>query len=194
MSAGALLRTLAVVVKCIGGIGVAVSVGVAGCGRPERQEWPNTFDGDGEDAFLDDDDFACLTDPVWTPVLNFKVQNVLGHTLEAVDHAESGALGAYPIGTVLQLFHDEASVKRGRGFSADTDDWEFIKLAVDDDNRTVIVDRGTVEPGNPGGSCISCHGKAAAFDFVCGTNHSCAELPFFINTNPDSAVEDPRCR
>lgn len=91
---------------------------------------------------------------------------------------------------MIQIFHDEASVKRGRGFSDATADWEFFVLAVDDDQRTVIAKRGTRRARQPRWSSISCHGKAAAFDFVCGTNKSCAELPFFINTNPDSAVED----
>lgn len=162
-------------------------------GAPERQEWVNGFETDGEDLFLVDDDLGCLADAPWEPVDNYKVWNPLGHQLEAVAHARTRALGEYPVGTVVSLFHDELSVKRGRGFSPETGDWEFLTLSVDDDRQTVITNRGTTEIKNVAGSCISCHDGAAAYDFVCGSNHSCGDLPFFVNTQPDSASEDPRC-
>lgn len=172
---------------------VCSSVVVGSCAAPERQDWVNDFETDGEDLFLVDDDLGCIDAAPWQAVDNFKLWNPLGHQLEAVEHARSHALGAYPVGTVVSLFHDELSVKRGKGFSPETGDWEFITLSVDEGKRTIITDRGTTEPKNVGGTCISCHDGASSFDFVCGTNHSCGDLPFFVNTEPDSATEDPRC-
>lgn len=166
---------------------------VGACSTPVRQEWVNGYDGDGEDLFLVDDDLGCLADAPWESAGNFKVWNGLGHQLEAVEHARSKALGPYPVGTVLSLFHDEVSVKRGRGFSPETGDWEFIKLAVDENQKTIIAERGTTAISNVGGSCIACHDGANAFDFVCGTNDGCGALPFFVDTSPDSREEDPRC-
>lgn len=179
-------------VACLA-LSTAVAMAAACGGAPERQEWVNTFRTDDEDLFVVDDDLVCLTDPRWTKVENFRVWNPLHHDV-AVEHARTHALGAYPVGTVVQLFHNEASVKRGRGFSPATDDWEFLKIAVDDNGDTVITERGTTEVGNAAGSCTKCHGAAIAFDTVCGTNNSCAPLPFFIDTEPDSAQEDPRCQ
>ena len=36
----------------------------------------------------------------------------------------------YPVGTVLQLIPTEAMVKRHKGYSPSTDDWEFFALKV----------------------------------------------------------------
>lgn len=173
---------------------VVASFFVVACNAPlERQEWENTFVTDEEDAFLVDDDFNCIADAPWEAVENFRVMNVRGHQAEAVEVARSHRLAEYPVGTMIQLFHDEASVKRARGFAPETNDWEFFTLGVADDGATVIKARGTTEIGNVAGSCMSCHGAAIAYDLVCGTNSSCKPLPFFINTEPDAAVEDPRC-
>jgi hypothetical protein len=169
-------------------------VGLLGCAAAERQEWENTFVGDGDDAFLIDDDFACLADRRWADVAGRRVWNVFGgvrHT-QAVALAESRAPGEYPVGTVLQLFPFEAMVKRGAGFSAATNDWEYLVLDTSS-GSTVITARGTTDVGNPAGSCLSCHGAAAAYDSVCFTNSSCRPLPFFIDTNVDPA-SDERCR
>ena len=172
---------------------VVGAVFAASCGAAERQDWENTYDGDGEDLFLVDDDFTCLAQKPWESVDNFKVWNPLGHQETAVDHARAHRLGEYPVGTGIALFHNEVSVKRGPGFSPETQDWEFLTLDVDADRRTMITNRGTTDVGNIAGSCISCHAGAQAFDMVCGTNNSCGALPFFIDTHPDSKVEDPRC-
>ena len=59
---------------------------------------------------------------------------------------------------------------------------------------TVITARGTTEIGNVGGTCLSCHGRAQAFDTVCFTNTNCVPLPFFVDTRVDPARDDPRCR
>ncbi len=173
----------------------SLSLLLSSCGEPSgRQQWENTYDGGGEDLFLVDDDFACLGDARWEKVGNSRLWNPLGHQLVAAEHARSKALGEYPVGTVLQLFPGEASVKRGRGFSPETGDWEFLILAADADGQTVIQQRGTTELGNVGGSCIACHAGSAAFDYACLTNSGCGSLPFFVDTDVDPDTEDPRCR
>jgi hypothetical protein len=167
---------------------------LASCGGPvERQDWQNTFQGEGEDLFLVDDDFVCLGDARFDNVDGTRLFNPLGRQLEAVEHARRKSLGEYPVGTVLQLFYDEASVKRGRGFSPETGDWEFLTLAADVDKKTVITSRGTTEVRNVGGTCMSCHGGANAYDYTCFTNRGCGSLPFFIDTDVQPDVDDPRC-
>lgn len=180
--------------RCASVVMVAV-VGVAvGCGgEVARQSWENTYAGSGEDLFLVDDDFTCLGDARWDIVGHSRVWNPLGHQNEAVDHARQRSLGSYPVGTVIQLFPGEASVKRGRGFSPATGDWEFLVLNVDS-GESVITARGTTDIGNAAGSCLSCHGGAQAFDYACFTNTSCVPLPSFINTTVVPADDDPRCR
>lgn len=163
-------------------------------GAPERQEWTNTWDGDGEDLFLVDDDFVCLGDARWQQVGHSRLWNPLGHQQAAVEHASTKSLGAYPVGTVIQLFPEEASVKRGKGFDDATADWEFFKLAADDDGNTVIVERGTADIGNPAGTCIGCHAGANAYDYACFSNAGCGALPPFVDTDLDPETEDPRCR
>lgn len=170
-----------------------VTIMAGGCGdAPARQVWENTFAGDGEDLFLEDDDFACLSDSRWDVVDGTRIWNPLGRQTEAVARAAQKDLGEYPVGTVIQLFPDEAMVKRGRGFSTETHDWEYLVLHVAS-GESVITSRGTTEVKNAAGSCLSCHSASSAFDSVCFTNTSCAPLPFFIDTNVDPVTEDPRC-
>lgn len=183
-------RVIAGLARVVGALALAAGVS---CASPERQEWENTFAGDGEDLFLVDDDLGCIGEAPWEPVGNYKLWNPLGHQLEAAEHGRTNALGAFPVGTVISLFHGEVSVKRGRGFSPETADWEFLTLGVDADRQTVILDRGTTAIRNVGGSCVDCHDGAAAFDYVCGDSNNCGALPFFVDTSPDSLVEDPRC-
>jgi hypothetical protein len=172
---------------------VIAAIAAIGC-TPERIEWQNEFSGEGEDLFVLDDDLNCLGDDNWVEVNGTRVTNLLDHQDEAVAVAQEPAEGAaFPVGTILQLGADEAMVKRGAGFSADTADWEFLQLHVAS-GRTVITGRGTTELANPAGTCLSCHTAAKDFDLVCFTNSTCAPLPFFIDTDIDPTTDDPRCR
>ncbi len=167
---------------------------LAGACAPTRQSWDNTFTGDGEDAFILDDDFVCLGDDSYQKVGEVRVKNVLGHEDEAVAVAQNKTKGdAYPVGTVIQLFPFEASVKRGAGFSKETHDWEFLTLNVDS-GETVITARGTTDVSNLGGTCLSCHGQATDFDLACFSNDECPALPFFIDTHVDPSTDDARCK
>ena len=174
---------------------LAVALGVVACGGGSAGsgEWANTFDGPGDDLFLVDDDFVCLADSRYDVVGRSRVWNALGRQDQAVEHARSGAIGEYPVGTVIQLFPSEASVKRGSGFSPETGDWEFFVLDVDS-GTTRIAERGTTGIANIGGTCLSCHGGASAFDYACFSNTGCGALPFFIDTDVQPEEDDPRCR
>ncbi|HEY4220524.1 MAG TPA: hypothetical protein VGO62_04260 [Myxococcota bacterium] len=165
---------------------------LAGCALPEKQSWPNTFSGAGDDAFLTDDDFVCLADPRWSQVSDDFYWGSIGHGDDVVALAKSKQPGTYPVGTVVSLMPGEAMVKRGEGFSSDTNDWEFLQFDLDS-GRTIITNRGTTEVANIGGTCISCHAPAKDFDLVCNTNSKCPQLPFFINTHIVPKNDDHRC-
>jgi hypothetical protein len=120
------------------------------------------------------------------------VGSLNGHRAEAVAVARSATGGVFPVGTVIQLVPLEAMVKRSKGYSAATRDWEFFSLAPSAQG-TRILKRGTTNIDNPAGSCASCHSAAPPrFDFVCTKSHGCPGL-----TLPDSVIatlqhDDPR--
>lgn len=92
----------------------------------------------------------------------------------AVAHQPKG--GVYPVGTVIQLIPTEAMVKRHKGYSAATGDWEFFSLNVSPAGTT-ITSSGTKVKNFLGGDCASCHVAAKKnFDFVCEKGHGCAPL------------------
>ena len=104
------------------------------------------------------------------------VGSLNGHLAEALAVARSATGGVFPVGTVIQLVPFEAMVKRSKGFSPATRDWEFFSLAVSPQG-TRILERGTTNINNVAGNCASCHqGAAPQFDFVCTKSHGCAGL------------------
>ena len=58
------------------------------------------------------------------------VGSLNGHLAASLAVARSAKGGVYPVGTVIQLLPTEAMVKRHKGYSPSTDDWEFFSLAV----------------------------------------------------------------
>ena len=106
------------------------------------------------------------------------VGSLNGHLAAALAVAHSAAGGVYPVGTVLQLVPQEAMVKRYKGYSAATDDWEMFALKVSPQG-TRIASEGTTKVVNQFGlNCAACHSAAAGrFDFVCGKTHGCTPLP-----------------
>jgi hypothetical protein len=176
---------------------LATGVAVFACAPPPQPKpWTNDFKGPSDDVFLTDADLTCLGDAKWTRVGKTFVWNAANHQEQALAVARSKAPGEYPVGTVLQLIPGEASVKRAKGFSPETNDWEFLQIGFNQ-GKAVIVDRGTTEPHNAGGTCLSCHGPAKDYDLACFTNDHCKGFPFFvplfINLNIDPAKDDPRC-
>jgi hypothetical protein len=128
-----------------------------------------------------------------TKVRNFYVDNRLGHLDRALAVANSPNGGRYPVGTIIQLVPQEAMVKREKGFSPATRDWEFFFLSVTA-MGTTIEKRGTSDVVNRfGGNCASCHqGAAARFDGVCEENHGCAPLPIGPDVFHAIQESDPR--
>jgi hypothetical protein len=131
-----------------------------------------------------------------TPVRGFFIANLLGHLRQAQAVADSTKGGTYPVGTIIQLFPQEAMVKRRAGFDPRSNDWEFFEL---DPSKTgtVIHQRGGAEIVNRfgSGSCAGCHRAAdAKFDFVCEETHGCDPLPFGRPVIDSFQAADPRPR
>jgi hypothetical protein len=104
------------------------------------------------------------------------VGSLNGHLDAVLAVARKPKGGVYPVGTVMQLIPTEAMVKRHKGYSAATGDWQFFALKVSP-RGTRIVSSGARVKNFFGGDCSSCHRAAASrFDFVCEKNHGCAPL------------------
>ncbi len=93
---------------------------------------------------VDDSTFKCILK--MTAVRGFFVDNLAGNLAGAVAVAQAGK-GEYPEGTVLQLIPNEAMIKQQKGFSPETNDWEFFALE-SDKNGSKIVSRGAKEVNN----------------------------------------------
>ncbi|MFL6243354.1 MAG: hypothetical protein ACJ73V_10070 [Acidimicrobiia bacterium] len=171
-------------------IAVAVTVGLGACSGGEsahRAAGPKQR----QDFVAQANDFRNLH--TMTPVRGFFVDNLLGHLDEALAVANSPRGGTYPVGTIIQLVPQEAMVKREKGFSPATRDWEFFFLSVSPAGTT-IEKRGTADVVNRfGGNCASCHQAAAArFDGVCEETHGCAPLPIGPDVLHAVQESDPR--
>ncbi|HSO96516.1 MAG TPA: hypothetical protein VLV81_10790 [Acidimicrobiia bacterium] len=127
-----------------------------------------------------------------TMVRGFFVDNRLGHLAAALRAARAGK-GVYPVGTILQLVPQEAMVKRRKGFSPATHDWEFFFLQTTPQGSTIVNHGTTTVVNRFGGNCASCHLAAQShFDLVCEHNHGCAPLP--VGDDVIAAIQraDPR--
>ena len=146
-----------------------------------------------EDFDMRPEDFECLAN--WTQVRRFRLTNKLGHLDEALAIANDPNGGVYPVWTVIQLVPSEAMVKRRRGFSETTHDWEFFALNTSVAG-TKIVTRGGAEVVNAfGGNCLGCHSLAAPqWDLVCEQSHGCDPLPFTAQQIQALQNADVRCR
>ncbi|MGB1700449.1 MAG: hypothetical protein ACPHRO_10875, partial [Nannocystaceae bacterium] len=130
----------------------------------------------------------------WTKVRNYYLTNLRGDLDASLAVANSPTGGIFPPGTLIQLIPTEAMVKRGPGFSATTNDWEFFSLDVSAQGTT-ILDRGTTDVINQfGGNCLDCHEKAMPqWDFVCEKDHGCDPLPLTDEIIESVQQGDPRC-
>jgi hypothetical protein len=145
-------------------------------------------------------DFDCLKDSEWTTIGESRFKNVLGHTAEMLSVARSATGGVYPVGTIVQLIPTEASAKRGAGYSAQSNDWEFFSLTVAASGTTISAAAGDASVVNfTGLSCLGCHSQAAPqWDFVCGdvdggNTHGCTALPLTGAQLAVAQSTDPRC-
>jgi hypothetical protein len=120
------------------------------------------------------------------------VGSLNGHLNASLAVAHSAKGGVYPVGTVIQLLPTEAMVKRHKGYSPSTGDWEFFKLSISP-KGTVIQGSGAHVKNFLGADCASCHAAAASrFDFVCEKNHGCAPLPLTDALLATIQHSDPR--
>jgi hypothetical protein len=146
-----------------------------------------------EDAQLSAADFRNIN--TMTRVGDHFVTNVRGHLAQALAVARSPEGGTYPVGTIIQLVPQEAMVKRAKGFSPATKDWEFFSLDTSAAGTKILSRGGAKVVNRFGGSCASCHGAAEPqFDFVCGTTHGCAPLPIGPAVISSIQQADPRPR
>lgn len=171
-------------------LAVAVALAAGACSGGESARRP-AKPAPREDFVAQAGDFRNLH--TMTKVRNFYIDNRLGHLDEALAVANSPTGGVYPVGTVIQLVPQEAMVKREKGFSPSTRDWEFFFLTVSP-NGSVIEKRGTADVVNRfGGNCSSCHQAASArFDGVCEEDHGCAPLPIGPDLIHAVQESDPR--
>jgi hypothetical protein len=154
-----------------------------------QADGPNT----GPDFEAQATDFECILD--WTKVRHFYITNKAGNMDETLAIANSTSGGVYPVGTIIQLIPQEAMVKRGAGFSAQTKDWEFFSLQPSATD-TQILARGTTHVQNQfNANCLDCHQKARPeFDMVCENTHGCDPLGLPENLIASLQSADPRCR
>jgi hypothetical protein len=167
---------------------LVLPLSLAACGDDSA-----TTDPGGAVADLDmtEADFDCLL--TWPKVRLFRITNKLGDIDASVAVANAPGTADYPVGTVIQLAPNEASVKRRAGFSAVTNDWEFFLLETET-GSTTIVSRGTTNVSNDLGTCLSCHSMAEPqFDFVCEKGQGCDALPLSDDVFLMAQQNDPRC-
>jgi hypothetical protein len=120
------------------------------------------------------------------------VASLNGHLDTVLAVARNPKGGVYPVGTVIQLIPTEAMVKRHKGYSPATGDWEFFALKVSPQG-TQIGSSGARVKNFFGGECASCHRAAASrFDFVCEKNHGCAPLGISDAFIARVQADDPR--
>lgn len=125
-----------------------------------------------------DASFRCLHE--MKKVRSMYVDNLLGNVEGTLAVANAADGGAYPPGSVLQLFPGEVMVKREKGASPASNDWEFFTLDVTAAGAK-ITQRGfgPEKPVNMFGSCTSCHSQAAPkWDMVCEKGHGCPPINF----------------
>ena len=140
----------------------------------------------------DNKSFMCITD--MTKVRHFYVDNLAGNLNATVQVATVGR-GEYPEGTVLQLIPNEVMIKQQKGYSPQTNDWEFYYLDVEKAGST-IVSQGAAEVNNRLGlNCFACHSQAqTGFDFICEQDHGCSPIPITRPMFTALQRSDPRCK
>jgi hypothetical protein len=122
------------------------------------------------------------------------ISSLNGHLDEALAVARNPKDAVYPVGTVIQLIPTEAMVKRHRGYSPSTGDWEFFSLSVSP-TGTEILSSGAKVKNFLGADCASCHAAAKLhFDFVCEKDHGCAPLSITDELIATIQKGDPRAK
>ena len=146
-----------------------------------------------EPVVVTEESFKCLKE--MTPVRGFFVDNIAGNLEGTVAVAKSKTGGVYPPGSVVQLFPNEVMIKREKGFSPVTKDWEFFEIDVSKDG-SIIRKRGFADVRNRfGGNCFACHVQARPEgDMICEEGHRCEKLPIGRGAVEALQETDPRCK
>lgn len=174
----------------------ALTLGLYACAdndiaQSEPTAAPDAASDPTEDFVAEAGDFVNINS--MTPVNGYFIDNKLGYVDEAIAVAKSETGGTYPVGTIIQLVPQEAMVKRAKGWSPETNDWEFFFLDVTADGTTIAT-RGAAETVNRfGGNCADCHKLAEPkWDFVCEQTHGCDPLPIGRDVIEGIQKADPR--
>lgn len=141
---------------------------------------------------INEKSFSCIRE--MTPVRHFYVDNLLGDVDSTLAAANNPKGAIYPTGSVVQLVPTEVMVKREKGTSPATGDWEFFELEVNE-SGSKIAKRGFVDIVNRfGGNCFSCHAPAKkSWDFICESGHGCDPIPIDHKMTGALQRSDPRC-
>jgi len=136
--------------------------------------------------------FKCMTE--MEKVRHFYVDNLLGDLAATLEVAQSKKGGIYPPGSVVQLVPTEVMVKREKGWSPRTKDWEFFEIDVSKEGSAIRV-RGTDQAVNKfGGNCLECHERARPkWDMICEMGHGCLPIPVTRKQIAMLQQTDPRC-
>jgi len=187
-TAAMIISTLAVIL-----LGSASVVAQQMAGTPASPEATTSNTGEQvRPVQIDAKSFDCIRD--MTLVRHFYMDNVLGNLDTTLAVANSATGGTYPAGTVIQVIPQEAMVKREKGLSPETHDWEFFALEVSKDG-TKIRQRGFDKVVNSFGQCLGCHKQAGPqWDLVCEMGHGCAPIPTTREMFVYLQKKDPRCK
>lgn len=141
---------------------------------------------------INDDSFGCMLE--MAKVRHFYVDNLLGDLEATLAVAQSKRGGVYPPGSVVQLVPTEVMVKREKGWSPKTKDWEFFEIDVSEEGSSIRV-RGTDQAVNKfGGNCLECHERARPqWDMICEQGHGCLPIPVTRKQIKQLQDTDPRC-
>jgi hypothetical protein len=182
-----LARTTMDTGKPVRRMGAMLSLGLAvAAGSPAT-------DAQAPDALkVDAASFRCIRK--MTPVRHFYVDNLVGDSAGTLAAANAPKGAIYPPGSVVQLVPTEAMVKREKGFSPATGDWEFFELEVSDSGSKIRT-RGFADVNNRfGKNCFACHVPAREpWDFICESGHGCEPIPIDRAMTGALQRSDPRC-
>jgi hypothetical protein len=162
-------------------MGLGIATGSQAIDVPERNA-----------VMVNERSFRCIREMV--PVRHFYIDNLLGNTSGTLAAANAPNGAVYPPGSVVQLVPTEAMVKRERGFSPATGDWEFFELEVSESGSKIRT-RGFAEVNNRfGKNCFACHVPAREpWDFICESGHGCEAIPIDHSMTGALQRSDPRC-
>jgi len=144
-----------------------------------------------DEVAITEKSFSCMH--VGTKIRKTYIRNADPAKLkEAVRIYENKVEGVeYPAGTIIQMVPNEAMVKHAKKDFPNTNGWEFFAFEVSAEG-TKIASRGDTA-SNRLGTCLSCHGGAVKFDYVCDKGQGCPAIPVTDEQIIAIQGKDPRC-